>query len=165
MAAPGTSKSSRSVKAKATRSNSKPPNRKKSPEEVGLEYGYRSGLEELNAEWLKKNGFPVLFEVEKIAFIQPELKRTYCPDFKLAEGLYVETKGRFLQPDRAKHLWVKTQRPDLDIRFVFSNPDAPINKGSKTTYRMWCERHGFRWAKRLIPLEWIEEAKVLAGLE
>lgn len=129
-------------------------NRKKSPDEAGLEHGYRSGLEELNAKWLRDHGVPVVFEQVKIPFIQPEQRRTYTPDFHLPTGVFVETKGRFVTADRQKHLWIKSQRPDLDVRFVFQNPNAPINKGSKTTYAMWCERHGFKWAKRLIPPEW-----------
>lgn len=125
----------------------------------GLEQGYRSGLEEVNAEWLRKNKFPVLFEVEKIPFIQPEKPRSYSPDFKLCDGLYVETKGRFLCEDRQKHLWLKAQHPEIEIRFVFQNPQAPISKGSKTTYARWADRHGFKWSKGLIPIEWMEEAR------
>lgn len=131
--------------------------RKKTPVEAGLEHGYRSGLEDSNAEWLRKHGIPVLFEQYTIEFVQPETKRKYTPDFRLPNGVFVETKGRFLVADRQKHLFVKAQRPDLDIRFVFSNPHAPINKGSKTTYAIWCERHGFKWATRLIPPEWWQE--------
>ena len=125
--------------------------------EAGLEHGYRSGLEELNAKWLTHHGVPVIFEQTKIAFIQPEIKRTYTPDFFLPNGIYVETKGRFVTQDRSKHLWIRNQRPELDIRFVFQNPHSPINKGSKTTYAIWCERHGFKWATRLIPPEWWQE--------
>ncbi len=156
-----TSKTSRSKRKSPTSAKlqSARPNRRKTPVEAGLEHGYRSGLEELNAKWLTQHGVPVIFEQTKIAFVQPEIKRTYTPDFHLPNGVFVETKGRFVTQDRQKHLWIKSQRPDLDVRFVFQNPQAPINKGSKTTYAMWCERHGFKWASRLIPPEWWEEKK------
>lgn len=69
----------------------------------------------------------------------------------------METKGRFTATDRKKHLLVKAQRPDLDIRFVFSNSRAKLNKGSKTTYADWCNKHGFLYADKLIPTEWLDE--------
>jgi hypothetical protein len=132
--------------------------RKASRKQVGLRHGFRSGLEEANAEHLKAHKVPVIFEQVKLKYIIPESLRTYTPDFLLEHnGIIVETKGRFLAVDRAKHLFVKLAHPDLDIRFVFSNPNAPISKGSKTTYAMWCESHGFKWAKKLIPVEWINE--------
>lgn len=126
-------------------------------EDVGLEHGFRSGLEEINAEHLRAHGIPVIFEAVKVEYEQPAQKRTYSPDFKLPNGILVETKGRFVMEDRKKHLWIKAARPDLDIRFVFQNPKAPIYKGSRTTYAQWAEKHGFKWATKLIPQEWWEE--------
>lgn len=87
------------------------------------------------------------------------MRLTYTPDFVLANGIIVETKGRFITSDRQKHLMIKEQHPDLDIRFVFSNPNSKLYKGSKTTYADWCDKHGFKWAKEEIPLEWIKERK------
>ena len=75
----------------------------------------------------------------------------------LPNGIIVETKGRFTPADRQKHLLVQKQFPELDIRFVFSNPNQKINKGSKTSYAMWCEKNGFLYAKGLIPKEWLME--------
>jgi hypothetical protein len=54
---------------------------------------------------------------------------------------------------------VKQQHPELDIRFVFSNPKAKLYKGSKTTYGKWCEKNGFLYAKETIPIEWIKEKR------
>ncbi|MBZ5882545.1 endonuclease I, partial [Escherichia coli] len=59
--------------------------------------------------------------------------------------------------DRQKHLLINAQHPELDIRFVFSNPKARISKTSQTTYADWCERHGFKYAAKVIPQEWIDE--------
>ena len=52
---------------------------------------------------------------------------------------------------------VKEQHPELDIRFVFSNSKTKISKKSKTSYGMWCEKHGFPYANKLIPKDWINE--------
>ena len=32
-----------------------------------------------------------------------------------------------------------------------------ISKQSKTTYGMWCEKHGFLYAAKVVPQEWIDE--------
>ena len=119
---------------------------------------FRSGLEERTAKYLKK--LKVKFTYEKLKIRWQDLRyRTYTPDFVLANGIIVETKGRFIVSDRQKHLMIKEQHPDLDIRFVFSNPNSKLYKGSKTTYADWCDKHGFKWAKEEIPLEWIKERK------
>ena len=124
---------------------------------IGLKHGFRSGLEESNAKFLESRGVVVAFESLKIPWVLPETPHKYTPDFPLPNGIIVETKGRFLDADRAKHIMVKAQFPDLDIRFVFSNPKAKIRKGSPTTLAMWAERHGFAWAAKLIPASWILE--------
>lgn len=127
----------------------------------GIKHGYRSGLEDRTAKQLKDAGKPVIYEQEKIAFTWPARPTTYRPDFKIvtASGgfFYVETKGRFTVQDRQKHLLIREQHPELDIRFVFSNQNAKLYKGSPTTYRMWCEKHGFVYANKTIPDAWLRE--------
>jgi hypothetical protein len=125
---------------------------------TGLRHGFRSGLEVRNGEHLKANKVKVLFETRKIKYTVPETLRTYTVDFELPNGILVETKGRFEPTDRAKHVLIKLQHPELDIRFVFQNPRAPIYKGSPTSYADWAEKHGFKWAKGLIPVEWMRES-------
>jgi len=83
--------------------------------------------------------------------------RTYTPDFELPNGIIIESKGRFVAADRKKHLLVQRQFPELDIRFVFSNSKGKISKGSKTSYADWCDKHGYIYADKLIPEEWIKE--------
>lgn len=122
---------------------------------AGFKYGYRSGLEDRISKQLKSLSVPVKYEEMKIKYAINEV-RTYTPDFELPNGIIIETKGRFVVADRKKHLLIKKQHPDLDIRFVFSNSKAKINKGSKTTYGMWCDKHGFLYADKLIPEEWIK---------
>lgn len=123
----------------------------------GLAAGYRSGLEEVNAAHLRSHGIEPKFETIKIPYSQPEKKRTYTPDFpELPSGIIIETKGRFTTEDRQKHLWIKSQHPHLDIRFVFSNSKTRIRKGSPTSYADWCNKHGFLYADKLIPESWMK---------
>jgi len=128
-----------------------------SKEARGLAAGYRSGLEEVVGKQLAEAGVEVEFESLTIEYEQPTKKRRYTPDFPLPNGIIVETKGRFVTADRQKHLLIQEQRPDLDIRFVFSNPNQRISKTSKTTYAMWCEKAGFKYAAKRVPQEWLDE--------
>lgn len=122
--------------------------------EVGFKYGFRSGLEVRTADYLTKLGVSFQYEKLKIKW-QENSSHTYTPDFVLSNGIIVETKGRFIPSDRKKHLAVKAQHPELDIRFVFSNPLAKLSKGSVSTYGSWCDKHGFLYAKETIPKEWL----------
>jgi len=126
-----------------------------SSKKYGVKHGYRSGLEDRISKQLKSLSVPVKYEEMKIKYAINEV-RTYTPDFELPNGIIIESKGRFVVADRKKHLLIKKQYPELDIRFVFSNSRAKINKGSKTTYGMWCDKHGFLYADKLIPEEWIK---------
>lgn len=120
-----------------------------------IKYGCRSGLEKTVQEDLKQRGVDYSYESLKIKWVLHENK-TYTPDFILPNGIIVETKGRFVPDDRKKHLRIKEQHPDLDIRFVFSNSRAKIRKGSKTSYADWCDKHGFVYADKRIPDEWLK---------
>jgi hypothetical protein len=115
----------------------------------------RSGLEEQVASQLTKRGVRYEYEKHVIAFARPAKPSRYTPDFKLPNGIYIETKGWFSTADRQKHKLVKEQYPALDIRFVFSNPNSRISKKSNTTYAAWCEKYGFKYAKGFIPEEWL----------
>ena len=122
----------------------------------GMKYGYRSGLEDRISEQLKALNVPFKYEEFKIKYEVNEI-RTYTPDFELPNGIIIESKGRFVAADRKKHLMVKQQYPRLDIRFVFSNSKAKISKGSNTSYAEWCQKHGYLYADKLIPEQWIKE--------
>lgn len=125
----------------------------------GLVQGYRSGLEEQVAGQLRAAGVDPKYETVTIPYEKPVTKHKYTPDFPLSDVLIVETKGRFMPDDRKKHLLIKQQYPHLDIRFVFSNSKARISKASKTTYAMWCEKYGFKYADKAIPVEWLKELR------
>lgn len=122
-----------------------------------LRAAYRSGLEVSVAAALTLANIPFQFETTKVPFTQPAKARTYLPDFILENGIVVESKGLFAAEDRQKHLWIKQQYPDLDLRFVFSNPLAKLYKGSPTTYASWCQKNGYLFAKKDIPKEWTKE--------
>jgi hypothetical protein len=122
----------------------------------GIKYGYRSGLEEKVALQLMELNISVKFETVKLKYCKPITWHTYTPDFILPNGIIIETKGRFVVKDRKKHLLVRDQYPDLDIRFVFTNPNNKLYKGAKSTYGDWCDKHGFLYSKQKIPKEWLK---------
>lgn len=117
--------------------------------------GYRSGLEKDVDNTLKNAGIDGEYEQHKIEYVQPATKHKYTPDFRLPNGIFVETKGRFVTADRKKHLLIKEQHPELDIRFLFQNANNRLSKKSKTTYAQWCQKHGFLYAEKVIPAEWL----------
>jgi len=116
---------------------------------------FRSGLEYEVAKQLEDEGIAYEYEQTRVKYQRKE--STYLIDFELPNGIIIETKGRFKSEDRAKHLLIKQQHPELDIRFVFSNSRNKLNKKSKTTYADWCDKHGFLWADKKIPKDWIDE--------
>lgn len=123
-----------------------------------LENGFRSGLEKRVADDLDSHGVAYEYEKFKISYLVPERTATYTPDLRLlGNGIIVEVKGVFDADDRQKHLLVKKQRPDLDIRFVFQRASSKLYKKSPTTYAAWCEKHGFKYAEKLVPREWLLE--------
>lgn len=126
---------------------------------TAYKYGYKSGLEELIAEQLKKAGIEPRYEQMKIPYIIPKSNHSYTPDFPVSPTIIIETKGRFLTADRQKMLLLKEQYPEIEFRFIFSNSRAKINKKSKTTYADWCEKYGFKCADKTVPKEWAEEIK------
>lgn len=130
---------------------------RKTSEAVGLKYGFRSGLEESISAQLTAAGVSFKYEEAKVPYEVPARGAKYTPDFELPNGIFIETKGRFVTADRQKHLLIKAQRPDLDIRFVFSRSATTISKTSSTTYAMWCAKNGFKYADKRIPTAWLEE--------
>lgn len=139
--------------------------RTSNPDSRGQIEGYRSGLEEKVAAQLKAAGVPAVYEGYTLRYTKPAKEHRYTPDFVLPNGIIVETKGRFVTADRQKHIHVKASHPGLDIRFVFSNPNARIGKKSQTTYAMWCDKHGFLYAAKLVPSAWLVEPRCSVRIE
>lgn len=130
--------------------------KKVTKKQVGATYGFRSGLEVTIHEILTTVGIDGEYEKHKIKYTKPATTHTYTPDFKLPNGIFIETKGRFVLEDRLKHILIKEQYPDLDIRFVFQNSKNKLRKGSKTTYADWCNKHGFKYSDKTIPKDWLD---------
>jgi len=108
------------------------------------------------AQQLDAAGVAYVYEPEdgKIEFDPPPVKkRTYLPDFVLENGVIIEVKGRFDSKDRTKHLLIKAQHPELDIRFLFQYDNTLVRNG-KLRYSDWCDKHGFLYALGEVPEDW-----------
>lgn len=122
-----------------------------------IKHGYRSGFEHTVADQLTEAKVNFEYENTVITYLKPETHHTYTIDFTLPNGILIETKGRWVLEDRKKHILIKKQHPELDIRFVFMNSNGKIRKGSKTTYANFCDKHEITWANKVIPEEWYTE--------
>lgn len=120
---------------------------------------FRSGLEDRNAKHMDKLGVKYDFERFHINYVVPARDAKYTPDFVLSNGIIIETKGIWEVDDRKKHLLIREQYPLLDIRLVFSNSNSKIYKGSPTSYADFCTKHGIQFADKLVPREWLKEAR------
>lgn len=120
---------------------------------------YRSGLEEKNMKMLETKGIKAKYEEWSIPYVIPASSHRYTPDIILPNGIIIETKGLWDSEDRKKHLLLREQHPNLDIRLVFSSSRSKLYKGSPTSYGEFCEKHGIKFADKLIPTEWLKESK------
>lgn len=120
--------------------------------------GFKSGFESKIAKQLVEHKIPAseIYEITTIPYIVPESKHNYRVDFTLPNGILIESKGRWEAEDRKKHLLIKEQHPELDIRIVFVSAKTRISKNSKTTYGQFCDKHGIVWAEKEIPKEWLK---------
>ena len=117
------------------------------------EIKFRSKLEESIAKLLEGLGVSYEYESSKVTYT---IEHNYTPDFCLPNYTFLEAKGYWSPSDRRKILAVKKQNPELDLRMVFQSPYNKINKKSKTTYAMWCEKHNIPWTSyHDIPLDWL----------
>ena len=122
---------------------------------------FRSKSEEKIYNLLKEKNIPCEYEKGKIEYEWSENK-TYVPDFFLLKnGIILEVKGRFVLEDRKKHLFIRKQKPELDIRFIFDNPKAKLYKGGKMTNGSWCDKYKFKYSslREGVPEEGINERK------
>ncbi len=135
---------------------------------MGFNEKFRSGLEVKVAQILRDNEIGYKYEQLKIKWIPLPIERTYNPDFhdivtksKKKIKLILEPKGRFMPDDMAKHLAVKMQHPEYDIRFIFQNSRKWYRAAKTRTYRKWCEENGFKccdiWEFNKVIQEWIAE--------
>lgn len=106
---------------------------------------------------------PLKYETDKVSYVWPERQAKYTPDFRIEKEdgtfFYLETKGIWDVQERQKWHLLHEQHPEIDFRLLFSNEKAKLYKGSPTTYSAYCEKHGFKYANKTIPQEWLDEAK------
>jgi len=137
--------------------------------QISKDVTLKSRLEEVVYHYLTNANCVFKYESLKVTYFQPEVKKTYRPDFPIKGSFIIETKGAFNSADRKKMKLVKSQNPKLDIRFIFSNSKTKIGKKSKTTYAKWCELNDFPYhcidsTKEVFPTEWLKEIQqVQAG--
>jgi hypothetical protein len=122
---------------------------------------YRSKFEKTISDSLISEDISFTYEEDKIEYIKPKTTHIYTPDFtiikKNGEPMFIEVKGLFDADDRKKHLYIKQQHPDLDIRFIFQNSNNKITKKSKTSYSDWAIKNRFLWSNKCIPVSWLKE--------
>ena len=131
----------------------------------------RSKFEKRIAKELKDAGVKYEYEAIQLEYEEPlrrnnatcgecgskDLRRTgwYTPDFLLATGIILETKGRFTAADRRKMLAVTTQHPDERIVMLFMR-DNKIHKSSSTHYSDWCMENNIEYAIGHPLEEWLK---------
>lgn len=114
----------------------------------------RSGFEDKIKAQLDELDCPYEYEPDSFEYT---IKSKYIPDFKLKKsGIYLEVKGYFDTEDRRKMDAVKKQHPHLDIRFIFQRAANKVHKQSSMTYGDWATKHGFPWAEKVVPKEWLK---------
>lgn len=122
----------------------------------------RSKLELKFEEIIKEFDVAYDYEVTKIPYTIPESNHNYTVDWTFINGLLVETKGYLSDhKERYKYVLLKQQHPDLDLRFVFDNPNK-LCGGTKMTHAKWAEKYNFPYCS-IRDIEtiksWIKEQK------
>ena len=117
---------------------------------------FRSKFEGTVWEAAKRSRKAIRYEPHFIPYV---IKGSYLPDFILPNGIIIEAKGYLDAAACRKMKAVKASNPNLDIRFVFQNPNGKRNSRAKLKNWEWAERHGFQWASGTIPLSWWKEKK------
>ena len=133
--------------------------------------GKRSKFEERIAKELTDAGATYSYESIQLEYDEPlrknlarcadcgskDLLRTgwYTPDFVLASGLVIETKGYFTAADRRKMLAVKEWHHDLTIVLLFER-DNKIRKNSNNHYSDWCKKNGYDYSIGTFKQEWLD---------
>ena len=105
---------------------------------------YKSNFEVNFADLLDSMNMSYVYEPDKFEYV---VTHSYTPDFRITSNIYVETKGVLDASDRSKMIQIKKQHPKLVIVLCFMNPNLKLKKTSKTTYRQWCDKHGFIWCE------------------
>jgi hypothetical protein len=89
---------------------------------------------------------------------------TYLPDFvpKQEPNILIEAKGNFrTRQEASKYIAVRDCHPDIEIVFVFMNPNTPMpnsrkrRDGTRFSMAEWADKNGFLWYTiKTIPKRW-----------
>ena len=127
----------------------------------------RSRLEQQFERLLQEFEVMYDYEVTKIPYTIPESKHTYTVDWTLLNGVLLETKGRLADyAERKKYELLKEQHPDLDLRFVFADPNKLVGGTKTVTHGAWATKHNFKWCSIKDTEQirsWVKEAKKKNG--
>lgn len=131
-----------------SRISSKNPKAKKKhlvKDSSGADIAVRSKLEIKLGEMLTDVNVPWQYEVSKINYSIPESKHVYTADFTLPNGILLEGKGILADyQERTKYVLLKQQHPDMDLRFVFDDPQKKCG-GMKMTHSEWAIKNSFKF--------------------
>ena len=103
----------------------------------------RSGFEDKVELLLKETSTDYLYEPFKLPYTLPQPVQNYTPDFQIGD-MIIEVKGYLPYKDQIKMIAVKQAHPDLDIRFVFCDPNKKLPR-RKMTHSEWADKHGYPW--------------------
>ena len=102
----------------------------------------KSKFEKRFYEEATKRGLDLGYEKDRLSY---SLHLDYKPDWKVRDGFYIETKGKFDYTERRKMAAVCAANPNVEVRMVFMR-NQKLGKGSKMTYGEWCDKHGIKWS-------------------
>lgn len=114
----------------------------------------RSKVELKVYEDLHERGLMPRYEPIKIPYRQVS-ERSYIPDIQVGD-VFIEVKGYWPGPERAKFLSVLRSNPDLKIFIAFQDPGVKLYKGSPTTYGAWATSRGIPWCSIPIPPDFLQ---------
>lgn len=114
-------------------------------DQLGNELIVRSKLETKVVSILNDLDITWEYEVTKIPYTVPQSEHKYTVDFTLNNGIYIEAKGYLADhQERYKYVLIKQQHPEIDLRFIFDNPNKLVG-GTKMTHAKWAEKYGFKY--------------------
>ena len=122
--------------------------------------GYRSGLEEDISKQLRKLKIKFEYESTKLPYLVPSISRIYTPDFILANGIVLETKGRWLLEDRKKIELIKEQYPLLDLRMIFNYSRSKSVKDQRLPIQRFAKNLGYLLLIRRSPFNGSKKSQI-----
>lgn len=129
----------------------------------GMRSSFELKVADILSKQASKKDFEWHYESEIIEYTVPPVPERiarYTPDFPIVNASgkvwYLETKGLWTVADRKKHLLIKKEHPDVDIRLMFQR-DNYIRKGSKTKYSDFCRKNNIKWCVGELDWDWFDE--------